>query len=55
MMTDFDRRLIEKAKRFHRYDWDRIGVLMKVADTDEGRERLGDVRHELYELTRGTV
>lgn len=54
MMTDFDKRLVEKANRFHRYDYDRIGVLIRIADTEEGAQRLDDIRHELYNLTLET-
>ena len=54
-MTDFDKRLIEKANGFRRWDYSAIDVLIAVADTEEARSRLADIRHELYELTQETL
>lgn len=54
-MTDFDKKLIEKANGFRRWDWRDIDVLIAVADTEEARGHLADIRHELYELTQETL
>lgn len=39
-MTDFDKRLIEKADKFSRWDYSRIDTLISIADTKEGADRL---------------
>lgn len=54
-MTDFDKKLIEKASNFNRYDYRNIDILITIADTDEGRRRLRDLRFQLYDLTLETL
>lgn len=54
-MTDFDKTLIEKADRFARWDYDDIRVLMRLADTDEARERLRRMRSDMIDLCRETA
>ncbi len=54
-MTDFDKKLIEKADKFSRYDYRDIDILIKIADTDEARKRLLDLRWELYDSVQETL
>lgn len=54
-MTDFDNTLIEKADRLVRWDYDYIRVLIRLADTDEARERLRRMRAEMIDLCRETA
>lgn len=48
-MTDFDKKLIEKANGFRRWDY------RNIADTEEARKRLADIRWELYDLVQETI
>ncbi len=54
-MTDFDKKLIEKARNFRRWDYRDIDLLVKIADTDEARKRLVEIRWELYVLVQETL
>ncbi len=54
-MTDFDQKLIEKARNFRRWDYRHIDILITIADTDEARKRLTDIRWELYDLVQETL
>lgn len=54
-MTDFDKKLIEKAQSFPRYHYDDIDVLINIADTPEAKERLRNIRWELYDLVEETL
>lgn len=54
-MTDFDKRLIEKANRFNRWDFRRIDVLISIADTKEGADRLYTIKMELRELAEESI
>lgn len=54
-MTDFDKRLIEKAERIRRWDYRDIDILYRYADTDEARKRLTQIRWELYDLVMETI
>ena len=54
-MTDFDKKLIEKANGFRRWDYRNIDVLISIADTEEARKRLTDIRWELYDLVKETL
>lgn len=54
-MTDFDKKLIEKANGFRRWDWRDIDVLIAIADTDEARQCLTNIRWELYDLVQETL
>lgn len=48
-MTDFDKTLIAKAERISRWHYRDIDVLISLADSKEARERLTDIRWELYD------
>ncbi len=54
-MTDFDKKLIEKAKKFRRWQYRNIDVLMDIADTAEAVEKLNNIRWELYDLVQETL
>ena len=54
-MTDFDKKLIEKANGFRRWDYRDIDVLISIADTDEARQRLTIIRWELYDLVQESL
>jgi hypothetical protein len=54
-MTDFDKKLIEKASKFRRWDYRSIDVLISIADTAEAKERLTDIRWELYDSVQETL
>lgn len=54
-MTDFDKRLIEKAGGLSRWDYASVDVLISIADTDEARKRLADIRWELYDAVKETL
>ena len=54
-MTDFDKHLIEKANKFSHWDYRQIDILIKIADTDEARDRLTRIRWELYDLVQETL
>ena len=54
-MTDFDKKLIEKADKFRRWDYRDIDVLVAIADTDEAKKRLINIKWELYDLVKETL
>ena len=54
-MTEFDKKLIEKAKNFRRWDYRSIDVLISIADTDEARRALTNIRWELHDLVQETL
>jgi len=54
-MTDFDKKLIEKAEKYSRYRYREIDILMQIADTDEARKRLEEIRWELYDQVQDTL
>lgn len=54
-MTDFDKKLIEKANTFHRWDYRSIDVLISIADTDEAKNQLTNIRWNLYESVQETL
>lgn len=54
-MTDFDKKLIEKADKFSRWNYRDIDILISIADTDEARERLKIIRWELYDSVQETL
>lgn len=54
-MTEFDRILIAKAERLRPWDYSKIGVLIDIADTEEARKELLDIRMLLYELMQETL
>lgn len=49
-MTDFDKTLIEKAGKINRWKYRDIDVLISIADTNEARLRLTDIRWHLKGL-----
>ena len=49
-MTDFDKQLIKKADALCRWDYNDIRVLIDIADTEEARCRLDDIRFEKMEF-----
>ena len=48
-MTEFDKVLIEKAKKVNVYNAHHIEVFKSIADTDEAREQLNEIRWKLYD------
>lgn len=54
-MTDFDKKLIEKANQIRRWNYRSIDTLISIADTDEARRRLTDIRQELRDLSEETL
>lgn len=54
-MTDFDKKLIEKAGSFRRWDYRKIDTLISIADTEAARQRLRGLRWELYDLIKETL
>ncbi|MDE6467327.1 MAG: hypothetical protein K2L28_00315 [Muribaculaceae bacterium] len=54
-MTDFDKKLVEKAKSFRRWDYYKIDILISIADTPEGRTELANIRWDLYELIEESI
>lgn len=54
-MTEFDKKLIEKANGFRRWDYRDIDVLISIADTEEARQRLTDIRWALYDSVQDTL
>lgn len=54
-MTDFDKKLIQKANNLPRWNYRDIDVLISIADTAQAKERLLDIRMELRDLTRETL
>ena len=54
-MTDFDKKLIEKAEKFSRWDYRDIDVLIAIADTDRARRRLEDLRREFVDSIQETL
>lgn len=54
-MTDFDKKLIEKAGKFRRWAWREIDTLMDIADTDEAKDRLWTIRCNLQSLVEETL
>lgn len=54
-MTDFDKKLIEKAYKIRRWDWRHVNILIAIADTDEARERLTNIKYELYDSVQETL
>lgn len=54
-MTEFDKTLIEKARKFSRYNYRQIDILIKIADTEEARKELTEIRWELYDSVQETL
>ena len=54
-MTDFDKKLIEKARRISRWNYLDINALISIADTDEACLCLRDIRDDLYDSVQETL
>lgn len=54
-MTDFDKKLIEKADKISRWDYRNIDVLISIADTEEAKGRLFDIRCDLCNSVQETL
>lgn len=54
-MTDFDKKLIEKADRISRYRYRDINVLISIAESNEAKEQLREIRQDLYDSVRETL
>lgn len=54
-MTDFDKKLIEKASRINRWRYRDIDILISIADTAEAREQLSIIRSDLRGLVQETL
>lgn len=54
-MSDFDKELVKKAEGFRCWDYRKVDDLIDMAETDEGREALRNIRWELYELVEATI
>lgn len=54
-MTDFDKKLVEKADKFRRFDYPDIDVLIRIAETEEARDILRGIRIELKYQTLDTL
>lgn len=54
-MTDFDKKLIEKANQFSRLEYTKIDTLIEIADTQQARKLLNEIRTELYYLVKETL
>lgn len=53
-MTDFDRKLIQKAQGLRIWDYDDVAALAKVADTPEAATQLWSIRREYMDLIHET-
>lgn len=54
-MTDFDKKLIEKVRKFSIWDYHRIDAIAPLADTSEGRSQLRNIQFDLKTLADETV
>lgn len=54
-MPDTDRKLIEKASGFRRWDYRDIDELIAMAQTDEAKDILWSIRCELYDFVQETL
>lgn len=54
-MTDFDKKLLEKADSISRWDYHKIDVLISIADTDQARQQLLDIKWMLYDSVQETL
>lgn len=54
-MTEFDKKLIEKAQLIPRWRYRSIDTLVEIADTDEAREILSNLRWELHDSVMETI
>ena len=54
-MTEFDKKLIEKADTISRWHYRDMDVLISIADTDEAKNRLAELKWELYDCMRESL
>lgn len=54
-MTDFDKKLIEKAHDTSRWNYRYFDMLISFADTDEARQILTRIRWDLYDSVQETL
>ena len=54
-MTEFDEKLIEKAGKQPRYEYFKIDIMIQLADTDQARRELTNIRWELHDSVQGTI
>ena len=54
-MTDFDKTLIDKAKQISRYHYRDINVLIGIADSNEAREQLAEIRRQKCDSVQETL
>lgn len=54
-MTDFDKKLIEKARRISRWHYLDLNALISIADTEEARLCLRDIRDDKYDSVQETL
>lgn len=54
-MTDFDKKLIEKAEKISRWNYRDIDILVSIADTEEARQHLINLRWDLYDAVHDTI
>ncbi len=54
-MTDFDKKLIEKASKLSRWNYHLIDALIAIADTQEAKNELATLRWEAYDLVQESL
>lgn len=54
-MTEFDKQLVEAAKRLSIWDYRKIDKLIKIAETEQGREELGSIRMDYFDYVQDTL
>lgn len=54
-MTDFDKKLIDKANAFSRWHYREVDRLMSLAQTPEAKVHLCVIRDELRDLVKETL
>lgn len=54
-MTEFDKILIQKAQGISRWYYHHIDTLIAIADTEEARSILSDLRFELREAAHESL
>lgn len=54
-MTDFDKKLIEKATGFSRFNYWHINALIIIADSEQARMRLVEIRNDLMDSAQATL
>lgn len=54
-MTDFDKKLIEKANQMRCWDYRNIDILISIADTEEAKYELSIIRCDLHDLAKGSL